>query len=320
MIKTLLKIFLLFTILVTFFSLPAVAGKKEKVPKPVGPVFSSNGGVYPVGKYGVVLKHLSIKKDQLYDGTDEKHFVRPKKKKQKKIYEKSIHKTQVIVRAGVLKNFDARLVIPYFDKNIKIATSKKNISKSNSGIGDIKLIGRYRILSQKDSPISLAVGLGISLPTGNSNDKYRGKTLPGFLQIGSGSFDPIFEIGAHKIMDRHWISSHLMYVMTTKGKLGDRDFERPDVFKYNVAYGFAFSKKFDVGIELNGIIKTRAELDGVIKDNTGGHSVFLTPGIHFKFARGMHFDICTPIAVYHNLNGPQLAEEYQIAAKLAFKF
>ena len=111
-----------------------------------------------------------------------------------------------------------------------------------------------------------------------------------------------------------------MYRLTTKGELGDQDFESPDVFKYNFAYGYAISNLFDVGIELNGEFKDKAELDGVKQDNTGGNIIYLSPGIHFKFHKGMHFDVCVPVPVYRDLNGTQLSEDYRIVAKLAMKF
>ena len=53
---------------------------------------------------------------------------------------------------------------------------------------------------------------------------------------------------------------------------------------------------------------------------TCGHTVFVSPGIHFKFRTGMHLDFCVPIAAYRDLNGTQLGEDYRIVTKLASKF
>ena len=75
-----------------------------------------------------------------------------------------------------------------------------------------------------------------------------------------------------------------------------------------------------LGIELNGVVKGKAELNSMEKDNTDGHSIFISSEVLFKFAKGMHFNLRVPIAVYHNLNGPQLTEDYRIVAKLAMNF
>jgi len=46
----------------------------------------------------------------------------------------------------------------------------------------------------------------------------------------------------------------------------------------------------------------------------------LTPGVHFKINKAMHLGLCTPIAVYRDLNGQQLCEDYRVVAKLAVTF
>lgn len=148
----LVKIFaILFVfILLTFPVNAEQKGKKLKGPKPVGAVNSSNGNVFQKGKYGVIFKYFYFKQDQLYDGSDEVDFVRPEKgQKGKKCYEKSKIKYQLTLRTGIFDNFDARLIIPFLDKEMKRMSFKDDFTDSNSGIGDIKLISRYRIMSQK---------------------------------------------------------------------------------------------------------------------------------------------------------------------------
>ena len=177
------------------------------------------------------------------------------------------------------------------------------------------------MVPEKKDPFNLAVGVGLKMPTGTTDEEDdSGTCLPGFLQTGSGSWDPIVELGAHKVVGRHWFSNYLMYRWTTEGELGERDFERPDVFKYNFAYAYALSSLFDLGVEFNGEVKGKSELDGQMQDNSGGHILYLTPGIHFKFHKGMHFDVCVPVYIYQDLNGTQLSEDYRMVAKLAMKF
>lgn len=320
------KAFLMLLALIVF-AFPAGAAQKDKPakgPQPVGAVNSGNGGVYEKGNYGIILKYINFTQDQLYDGNDELDFIRPQKgqKPGKKCYERTTEKFQLTLRAGISENLDARLIIPYLDKELKRQSFNNDFTDSNSGIGDIKLISRYRIWSQKKKdPFNLAFGLGVKMPTGKTDEEDdSGVCLPAYLQAGSGSWDPIFELGAHKIIGRHWISTYFRYKMAGKGELGDRDFEKPDIFKYNVAYAYALSNLFDLELELNGEVRGKAELDGKKNDNTGGHIIYLTPGIHFKFYKGMHCDVGIPIPVYRDLNDPQLSEDYRIITKLAIKF
>lgn len=307
---------------------PASAAPKEgcpkaQGPKPVGAVNSSNGSVYEKGQVGMIQKYVYINQDQLYEGGDEVDYKRPAKgQKGKACSKRTAHMYQVTFRAGLFENIDARVVVPYMNKTMERESAAKSFNDNKSGIGDVKVFSRYRIMSQKQKdPLNLAFGLGLKMPTGSTDENdNNGVCLPGYLQTGAGSWDPIFELGAHKVMGRHMLTSYFMYQLTTEGELGDRDFEAPDVFKYNAGYMYALSDLFDLGIELNGEYKTKSELAGEKVENSGGHIVFLTPEIHCKLSRNVHLDVGVPIAVYRDLNGTQLSEDYRVVTKLAMKF
>ncbi len=197
-----------------------------------------------------------------------------------------------------------------------------DVTDINTGLGDMKLFARYGILSQKTGPFNLIAGVGTTIPVGTTDATDNlGKLLPGSMQLGSGSWNPLFELGIHKIKKRHWMSGYFMYMYAMEGSLGENTFTRSDVFKYNIAYAYAISKKFDLGAEINCEMLSKAELDGVELDNTGGNIVFFTPEIHFKFAHLMHLDLSAPIAVYQNLNATQLGySPSSVVIKLAMKF
>ncbi len=307
------------------FTLPEAVAQQAvpaKSLKAVGQVNSSNGAVYEKGQYGIIFKYITFKQDQLYEGDDKVDFARPQKgQKGKKCSERTAEQYQLTVRAGIFDTIDARLVIPLFTKELKRQSFSQDFTDENSGIGDIKLISRYRIWSQKKKdPFNLAFGVGLKIPTGSTDEKDSSGNFPGFIQTGSGSWDPIIELGAHKLVGRSFLSSHFLYKMSTEGERGNDDYEKPDVFKYNFGYAYALSRLFDLQCELNGEVKGKAELAGHEQDDTGGHVIYLSPGVHFKFRKGMHVDVCVPIPVYRDLNGTQLSEEYRMVAKLAMKF
>ncbi|WP_462325318.1 transporter [Desulfoplanes sp.] len=293
-----------------------------KGPKPVGPVNSSNGGVYKKGQYGIVGKYTYMIADQYYYGTSKTGYERLKPgQKGKKCTEKTLNKYQLTLRAGIFEDFDFRLVVPFLDKELKRESAKASFTDSNSGLGDIKLVSRYRVMSQKKKdPLNLAIGLGVEMPTGTTDEEDDAGACPGYLQTGWGSWNPIFELGVHKVMGRHWMSTYFMYKMSTEGERGEDDFEGSDVFKYNAAYMFALCNWFDMGVELNGEVKSKCKLAGETQQHTGGHTVFITPEVHFKLYKGIHLDVGVPITVYRDLNGEQLSEDYRVVTKLAMKF
>lgn len=291
--------------------------------RPVGAVNSSNGGVYKKGQYGIILKYITYDQDELYDGTDSIDYTRPAQgeKPSKTIKEKSYNQFQATLRAGIAENIDARVIIPFIDKELERQSYNMDFSEDNSGIGDIKVVTKYQFLSQKKKdPFNLALGIGLQVPTGDTDETDSSGSTPGYLQTGSGSWDPILELGAHKVIRSHWFSTYFMYKMSTEGELGDIDYEKPDVFKYNFAYAYGLSNLFDLEIELNGEAKNKAEKDGVEQENSGGHMVFLTPGVHIKFYKQMHFDVGVAFPVYRDVNGTQVTENYRFVSKLACKF
>ncbi len=300
------------------------ANAKKKGPgkgkiKPIGVVNSSNGGVFKKGKMALITKYITFTQDTLYDGSDSIDIPRPKKGKA--ISGKTVNLVNVIFRYGIMDNLDARLIVPYVNKELDRVSMKKDFSDSNSGLGDIKLISRYSIFSQRDKdPFNLAVGLGVKLPTGSTNEEDSSGKTPGFIQLGSGSWDPLLEVGAHKVMGRQWFSTYFMYQLTTEGEVGNMDFERGDLFKYNFGYGYAVSKLFDLQLELNGDVRGKAKRNGVEMNNSGGHVVYMTPGVHVKFNKRMHFDAGVAVPVYRDLNGKQVSEDYRVVVKFAYNF
>ncbi len=148
--KVIVRGILIMLCLFMMFILPAGAAEKkktEKGPRPVGVVNSSNGGVYKTGQYGIILKYINFRQDQLYNGTDKLDYAPPKKGK--KCYEKTMEQFQLILRTGIYDNFEARLIIPFFDKEMKRESTTRHFYDESFGIGDIKLMGRYQIWSQK---------------------------------------------------------------------------------------------------------------------------------------------------------------------------
>ena len=221
----------------------------------------------------------------------------------------------------ILSTFQKRLDREIPSYNAAGVKSKTTITDINSGFGDAKIIGRYGILNQKTGPFNLIAGVGTTIPFGSTDaTDNRGVLLPGAMQLGSGSWNPLFEVGMHKIIKRNWISAYFVYMMAMDGKLGEHTFKRSSVFKYNLAYAYALSSMFDVGAEINCEIKDKAVKNGVDVETTGGHVMFFAPELHFKFAKNMHLDLSYAIPFLQDLNGPQLGYTSMVVVKLAMKF
>jgi len=300
-----------------------------KVPKPVGPVNMSTGTVLPKGKAAAGLKAIFFQKNDLYDGSEKKDGNYNGK------FERNQRTYQASFRYGLFDDFDMRIMVPYMEKSVyrrgAKGTKKEDTYKDiNSGIGDVVFMGRYALWSQRDGdPLSVALGAGVKMPTGETNKenrepfskscKYMG---PGF-QMGTGSWDPKAELGLTRMFGRHRLDSHFMY---TWGNKGDHGMRKGDQFKYDLGWGYALTSLMDVELEFNGVNQNRNKIDNEFSSNTGGHTIYLTPGLHFKFTKNLNAGVGVPIVVYRDLNAEPaedkycIAEDYRLVFKLAYKF
>lgn len=308
------------------------AGKSgAKKIKCISPVNMSNGIVLPVGKVALNLKYKYIHKDSLYDGSTKKTGSYGGK------YDRVNQLWQLTARAGLFENFEARIMVPYWDKQVK--RKPGNLAKpwdkdTVAGIGDTVLMGRYALMTQRDGDwLNLALGAGIKMPTGDADHKngwpYSNthKYIGPAGQLGSGSWDPKIELGATKIFGRSRVDAHTMYTLTTTGA---HDSRVGNQFKYDLGYGYALNEYFDLELELNGVDQGRHMYDGGIDNASGGHTIFITPGVHWKITQNSHLAVGVPLVVYRDLNGYEgnpapasrfgLGEDYQIVTRLGISF
>jgi len=299
--------------------------------KCIGLVNMSNGMVLPKGKVVASIKYRYVHKDSLYDGGSKKSGNYGGK------HDRVNQSVQLTAKAGLFDRFEARIMVPFWDKQVDRKAGNPPTSRGTdtlTGLGDVVLMGRYALMQQKSGDwLNLAFGAGLKLPTGDAdgeNDppfsaahKYLG---PGG-QLGTGSWDPKFELGATKFVGRSRFDAHFMYTLPGDGA---HDSRKGNQFKYDFGYGYALNKYFDLELELNGVDQQRHWYDGSAARSTGGHTVFITPGVHWKITDSSHFSVGVPLVVYRDLNGYSatpdrnsrygLGEDFQVITRLGFSF
>lgn len=219
---------------------------------------------------------------------------------------------------GVTEKLAFLLTAPYIDKKQKSTSAGVRSTISDSGIGDITIMSKYRIWS-KDLPgeaqrFSLVGGL--ELPTGD--DKAQ-------LKLGSGSVDPITGILFTKQSLSQEFDVDLTYQFNTEAK----NFEFGDILKYNLAYQKriwprilpekGIYSQFNLVLELNGEYAQKDKSNENIVKDSGGNTLFLSPGIQLATKRWV-LETSVQLPIIQDLNGSQLETDYTVVTSLRLTF
>ncbi len=267
----------------------------NQIPKgsitPLSNINTGTGVVFPANKLRLIIKYESFSKDTMYNGdTQITHLKNP-------IVKRDI--TNFIIRYGLSKKLDIRFIIPYNNKEKSFTNpfNKNRITLKNKGLGDMAIISRYRLMNQKkDDPFFFMIGAGIKLPTGDTNKKFTNINIPGAtagalpvgyrdakdsmdMQLGSGSTDPIIELGITKFLLNSRVDAH---VIRKFSQTGTHDYRFGDMTKFGIGYAYVTTPKLYLQLEYNYRKIGKNIYRGTVENQSGGEFNYLTPGIHYK--------------------------------------
>jgi len=216
---------------------------------------------------------------------------------------------------------------PYLDKELDLTTpTGEPVTRGSSGIGDARLFGRYTLFHD-DAPgrtFRIAPFAGIELPTGDDDERDRLGRLPQPLQSGSGSWDPFAGIVAtYQTLD-YQVDAQF----SIKANAEANDFEFGDEVRLDgsVQYrlwpgelgagvpGFLYG-----AIEASLVHQDENDVNGVADGNSGGTSLFLSPGLQYVTKRWV-VEAIVQIPVTQNLNGTALENDFTVLAGLRVNF
>ncbi len=198
---------------------------------------------------------------------------------------------------------------PVSYRNLKGASPSQT-----AGIGDITLLGRYEVFHQ-DWPLrTLRAALlgGLEIPSGDS-------------PFSSDSLDVPLGIVASLQSHRQEVDLDLRYKVNTEGN----GVTHGNDFIYNIAYQLrvlpwklpeiGVPKQLNFVIEANGHWTGSNESSGATVANTGGHILFLSPGLQLAMKRVI-LEASVQIPVVQHLNGNQLKTTFRTNAGIRIQF
>ncbi len=214
--------------------------------------------------------------------------------------------------------------LPFLVKEMKTGAGR---TRGDEGLGDMAVLGKYRFhtLNFKGGTSRLSLVAGFELPTGDDDERDSLGLLPPGLQLGSGSVDVIAGV-VHTIQTLDFeVDTDLRYIVNNEAN----GFEFGDVFQYNVSFQkrilpFTLPDKglydqVNALIELNGLTQSKSDAFGISQLNSGGHTLFLSPGIQYVSKR-IVYEASFQYPIVQDLNGTQLETDYRLALSLRYQF
>jgi hypothetical protein len=228
-----------------------------------------------------------------------------------------------------------------------------NIRGGDSGIGDLTALGQYRFYNNAATQTEAALLAGIKAPTGatDRNNK-QGERFDAEFQPGSGSWDGLFGLAFTQRSGPWSFDANVLYVLVTKGTqetdLGDR-------FLYNAAISYRLTglnrpspmklgampepmwhngphtheqehheeapagPALDLVLELNGEWHAKETDDGIKDPNSGGNTIYVSPGVRLSMDKWSGF-VSVGIPIVNDLNGFQSEPRLRVLSGMAVAF
>ena len=294
------------------------------------PGINSKGGgmTLPEGKLKMGIKHIYIKRDSMFDGSNEVT--------NKENLDATANITLLALRYGVSKNFDIRVALPYKQIDATAQLGLSNVAIDNSGIGDMVVMGRYVVLPMAEYGYQLSLGAGVKLPTGSTNDGF--KKAPPFAQnintplptqMGTGKFEYKAELGISKLINENMrVDFHTMYTYRPKAK---HNYDFGNELSHDLSFTTAITDKINLGLEYNGKYNSDTDMgddtNPILRSKLpfkafSGTVGYITPEIEFvPFGKPkIHIGFGASFLIHYNTSEYQPLEKRKFVFRIGYLF
>jgi len=250
----------------------------------------------------------------------------------------TMEKLSLATAVPINERFQLLGMIPYLKNDMEMrmkspmGMTMDHTMDTIKGLGDISLFGFYTAYT--DAPIRpttrLTLGFGVKTPTGNNTEKNdSGSYIHAMMQLGSGSWDPIFTVNYMRAFYPLVLQGSVFYQMTTEG---DEGYEFGDQLSYDLASRYQVGNFLNLGVDLHGIYARKdKDHDGKYSkigmsmvdnpENTGLHSIFISPVVQYKIPNsGGSLELKYQHPLRQDVNGYQQVVDSRWLLSLTWNF
>lgn len=190
------------------------------------------------------------------------------------------------------------------------------------GLTDLSLSAKYRVL--KGQPGNLSIIGGVIAPTGRDDVRLRnGEVLDPSSQPGTGAW--AYRAGvaySRYLTSRITTDASAIYTLRTphdRFEVGDR-LDLGVAFAYRLTESIKTFPNYSVFAETNVVWLGKDDEGDAMNPNSGGWTVYLTPGARVRFSENVALTVAPSLPVLQDLNGEQIESRFKLAVELSFSF
>jgi hypothetical protein len=200
---------------------------------------------------------------------------------------------------------------------------------SESGIGDVSLIGNFRLYERHSMDFTLswtALG-GVKFPTGSTSQ--LNPALPDFapgigghdLTLGSGSYDGLLGTGFFVRWRHVFLTGGMQYAVRSEGAYG---YEFANDWTWLGGPGVYLLMADEHTLSLQAVVSGETKgldtLNGVATDDTGITSVFLGPQVSYTWSDRLSAQVGVDLPVSIVSSGEQVVPTWRVRAAVTWRF
>lgn len=268
----------------------------------------------------------------------------------------SIATPAMSIAYGVTDDFTVAVRLPWVQRSgIRVFDGVDLVDRGGtSGVGDVTVIGQYRFYNDRIGGTQIAALFGVKAPTGRSNlvDPF-GEVFEAEFQPGSGSWDVMAGAAfSQRITQAMSFHANVLGIITGTGVL-DTNLGNRLIYNAAVAYrlfgapsgetdahdayahaGHRHGRKvkkaepvpaaqknlaLDAILELNGETHAKSVTAGVADPNSGGTTVYVSPGLRLSVANWSAF-ATAGMPVINQHYGLQAAPSWRVVTGVSVVF
>jgi glutaredoxin len=291
-------------------------------PAHAGPITAISGSTLTKSTWSFSLQYQYID----FDEFSNRELVKYAEKGEDVHSVDSLSATTLNMAYGITDRFMVEIQVPYIRRNnVKESHHEEpeevHLHGDAKGIGDLTVLGHYRLTAVSSAGFDSSVLFGLKVPTGRTSDRDDdGQKFEAEFQPGSGSWDPMVGVAITKRLGHLSIDSNVMYTVVTEGT---QDTDLGDAFTYNLSASYRAIAKplsLDLILELNGIWRDKQKTDGKKDDNSGGSLLLISPGIRLCWKDRFMAYVSVGFPVVDNPNGIQNDTKVRVLSGISMTF